>query len=135
MTNMKLTQEDLRIIRERMKYEDGLLNSRTDLVLTVNGLVAIAAVVDHTTNLWIFALIIVVIDFFWLWCSTEAWCFIHKLGSILKEKQYADSIPIDVRLHNKFTEHLLRIGATATLGFIMPLLLILGWITALVARY
>jgi hypothetical protein len=39
----QLTEEQTATLRRRVEYEDQLLNSRTGIVLTLNGLMAIAA--------------------------------------------------------------------------------------------
>ena len=43
-------QDKLKIIRKRVEYEDKLLNTRTTIVLTLNGLIAVAVTSSMLRN-------------------------------------------------------------------------------------
>lgn len=63
----QLSQQDVEQFRHRVEYEDGLLNTRTNLVLTLNGLgaVAVGLALPPQARLLIAALMII-IDVCWI---------------------------------------------------------------------
>jgi hypothetical protein len=128
------SREDLQAIRERVKYEDEVLNNRTGIILTINGLVAIADVAGNSVGMGqVSSMTILLINVAWLLCAVEAWRFIARLSKILRNAEAVD-LSADIRLHTEFTHGWLRvfgihlrIGPTATLGFVVPLLLVMAW--------
>lgn len=137
MTGQQYRPEDFQKFRDRIVYEDQMLNQRTGIVLTINGLVAIANVIDLNNDTPILLPIaIFIINVFWLLCAIEAWRFIARLSQILRNDQ--ENVPVDVREHIAFTKNWLRfklgqcslslrLGPTKTLGLIVPLVLSLAW--------
>ena len=137
MTDQQYKLEDFEKFRDRITYEDQMLNQRTGIVLTVNGLVAIANVLHSNNDTPILLPIaIFIINVFWLLCAIEAWRFIARLSKILRNDQ--EHVSVDVQEHIEFTKNWmhfklcgrilsLRLGPTKTLGLIVPLVLSLTW--------
>ena len=138
MADANYTEKDLGTIRQRIKYEDQLLNDRTGIVLTVNGLVAIANVVGQSTVVSIYLpATILFINVFWLLCAIEAWRFIRHLSVILR--RHEGSVPVDVKEHEVFLDgwgcfRQVRLGPTITFGLVLPVVLCLAWAWVILAK-
>jgi len=136
MNNHQNKSDEVKDIRNRMKYEDGLLNTRTTLVLTFNGLMAIAAGVAESFLFWI-VIVILIFDVFWFICSIEAYLFIKRLENIL-EMTPREQLPREEQEHIDFVNNFIltrmeiRFGPTVVIGIVMPLLLLLGWIGGII---
>ncbi len=119
-------------LTKRIQYEDSVLNTRTGIVLTFNGLMAIAV----SQNLpgcpkFIASLIVFILNLLWLTCSIEAWLVIRSLIRPIRKAKYKT---IDERIRlmvlNSYLRiglKRLRIGPTKLFGVVMPLLLVVGW--------
>lgn len=86
MSGQKLSEKEVKQCRERCEYEDKLLNSRTGIVLTFNGLAAIAigiSTIALSVRILI-AVVVIVIDALWLPCGIEGALYIKIL---LKKNQ------------------------------------------------
>ena len=101
--------EELEAIRDAMRYEDGLLNNRTALILTFNGLMAIATAFSGDKGItlakWL-ALIVFLLDVLWLLCALEAWCVIREFRKTLEKmrESHTDQIPLYERLQREAVE-------------------------------
>jgi len=92
----QLTEEQTATLRRRVEYEDQLLNSRTGIVLTLNGLMAIAASMSLPVAARIVtATVIVIVNLLWIVCSIDAQHYIHGLTARINESGRA---PIDERI-------------------------------------
>jgi len=118
------------VIRKRIEYEDQLLNSRTSVVLTLNGLMAIAAslTIPPAARIAV-AGVIIIVDLLWIPCAFEAYGYIKVLTMRLKDSAAA---PIDERIRQDFLTKRFRIGTTRFMSIIIPKLLLLGWGVALI---
>jgi len=138
VSNREYSKEKIDLLRERVKYEDGVLNNRTSLILTFNALMAIAASIStlsHAAQVGL-AAILLIVDILWLTCSLEAWLAIREWTKPIRESSHK---PIDeeIRFHlfNRFPKiwhRPLRIGPSFLFGLLLPLLLIVFWIIVLV---
>ena len=91
-----MTQAQLSELRKRVEYEDQLLNSRTSIVLTLNGLMAVAASFSLPSPArLVTAIIIISINLLWIVCSLDAQHFIHSLTMMIQESGNA---PIDEKV-------------------------------------
>ncbi len=130
MNEEKLSAEDVKVLRQRVEYEDQLFNSRTSIVLTLNGLMAIAAGLSLPGPARLAtAIVIILINLLWIVCALDAQHFIHSLISIICDSSHA---PIDERVRKEIQKDRLRIGSTRFMSLIVPILLLTGWISGLV---
>ena len=125
----QLSPEEIGHYRRRVEYEDGLLNARTNLVLTLNGLgaVAVALALPPMARLLIAALMII-IDVCWITCAIDTWRFIRELTLAVKG---VDAKPPDEELRYKMQQSRFRISPTKFVSIIMPLLILFAWIAGL----
>jgi len=134
MNDMKehndLTVESAVALRKRVEYEDQLLNSRTSIVLTLNGLMAVAAslAIPCAARLAV-AGVIIIVNLLWIPCPVEAYGYIKVLTLRLKDSA---ATPIDERMRQDFLANRFRIGTTRFMSIIIPGLLLFGWVVALV---
>lgn len=121
----KYTAEEVTVLRDRVKYEDQLLNSRTSIVLTLNGLMAVAASFSLPDNTKIIiACIIIIVDVFWIVCSLDAKHYASNLTALIMQSEH---IPIDEAIRAELQKHRFRIGSTSFISVVIPALLLVGW--------
>jgi hypothetical protein len=129
----KLSPDDAEKFRERVKYEDELLNTRTNIVLTLNGLGAIAmGTAADGGSLGSFyvplsmSVLMIAIDVLWIVCAFEAASFIRALTV---EIHRSGAAPADEIFRQKFRAagHV-RLPPTRYIGIIMPILVLVGWV-------
>lgn len=127
MLDEKLSAEDVAAYRRRVEYEDGLLNSRTNTVLTLNGLGAIAIGLPLSYGSHVsLVLVVIIIDALWLYCAFEASRFITAFKKEIKAA--GDIAPADERFRYEiFGEHY-RLSPTKYVAIIIPALLLTGWL-------
>ena len=124
-----LAPEDVTELRERVHYEDQLLNSRTNIVLTLNGLMAIAASFSLPTGAkLVLAIVIIVVDALWIVCSLDAKHYIKLLTVRINESGKA---PISERIREEDKQDRFRIGSTRFMTLVIPSLLLTGWVLGL----
>lgn len=125
----QLSHQDAEQFRRRVEYEDGLLNTRTNLVLTLNGLgaVAVALALPPPARLLIAALMII-IDVCWIVCAIDSLWFIRELTQALK---HSDAKPADEAFRYEVQQGRFRIRPTLFVSIIMPLLILVAWIIGL----
>lgn len=129
MNNQKLSTDDVAILRKRVEFEDQLLNSRTSIVLTLNGLIAVAVGLTLPPFVkLVISLIIIVINVLWIVCSLDAQHLIHSLTAKIQD---SDQIPIDERIRKHVRKNRFRIGSTKFMATIIPALLLFAWILGL----
>ena len=130
MDEKKLLQEDVKELRARVEYEDQLLNSRLNIVLTLNGLMAVAASFSLPTAVRILtAIIIIIVDTLWIVCSLDAQHFIHTLTKKILESGNA---PISEVVRKNAQQNRLRLGSTRFMALVIPSLLLAGWVLSLI---
>ena len=126
MAIASLSKDDAERFRRRIEYEDALLNTRTDLVLTINGLAAVAVSLSLPPFIrGIVAVIIIVIDLLWIPRALEASRFISALSGRLKESP--DTTPSDEVFRWDVVYRPKRIGTTKFIAVVIPFLLLIGW--------
>jgi hypothetical protein len=125
MSEYALTKEAAEMFRRRVEYEDVLLNTRTNIVLTLNGLVAVAASFTHSVPIRLSIVVVIIIsNILWLWCALDARWFISKLSEELRR---SNEIPADEAFRHKVQEGRLRIGTTRYMSTYLPGLLLVAW--------
>jgi hypothetical protein len=125
----QLTEGQIATLRKRVEYEDQLLNSRTGIVLTLNGLMAVAASMSLPVAARIVtAAVIVVVNVLWIVCSVDAQHYIHGLSARINESGQA---PIDEKIRKDLQRGRLRIGSTRFMSLYVPGLLLIGWLLGL----
>jgi hypothetical protein len=125
----QLTEVQTATLRRRVEYEDQLLNSRTGIVLTLNGLMAIAASMSLPVAARIVtATVIVIVNLLWIVCSIDAQHYIHGLSARINESGRA---PIDEKIRKELQTGRFRIGSTRFMSEFVPGLLLAGWILGL----
>lgn len=122
-----LTEEQIASLRKRVEYEDQLLNSRTGIVLTLNGLMAVAASMSLPVAAQVVtAAVIIIINALWILCSLDAQHYIHGLSARINE---SGSAPIDEKIRKELQKgRWYRIGSTRFMSFYVPCLLLTGWL-------
>lgn len=124
-----LTVESANALRKRVEYEDQLLNSRTSIVLTLNGLMAVAAgLAIPSAARHAVAGVIIIVNLFWIPCAFEAYGYIKVLTLRLKDSA---AIPLDEHMRQEFLANRCRVGTTKFMSIIIPGLLLVGWVVAL----
>ena len=124
--NNKYTAEEILELCRRVEYEDQLLNSRTTIVLTLNGLMAVAASCSlPNTSKIIIALIISVVNMLWIVCSLDAQRYIHGLITRINLSEHN---PIAERIRGELHQYWFRIGSTRFMSLVIPVLLLVGWV-------
>ena len=126
---------------QQRKYEDQLLYTRMGVVLTVNGLAAVAVGLQGITP-WIrlcIAVIVLTMNVLWLLCSTEAADFIRTIGRKLETPELLEFVPEEkLRLDFIKDRPLSRfmrkrnLSSTILMGCYVPWLLTLGWFLGLI---
>jgi len=128
----QLTKDEAEKFRQRVEYEDTVLNARTNIILTLNGLAAVAAGLSIPPHARLgVAIIMILIDSFWIPCAAEAAAFIGELTNRLRESK--DVAPPDEAFRFGFASKRVHIGPTKFFGGFMPWLLLAGWILAVFA--
>lgn len=129
MEEDKLYREEVLAFRHRVQYEDQLLNSQTTIVLTLNGLMAVAASLSLPTRARVtIAMIIILINALWIVCALDAQHFIRKLTLKIKGSDY---IPVDEAFRYVVQRGRIRIGTTRFMCIVVPCLLTAGWVLGL----
>ena len=115
---------DIGKLRDRAMYEDNLLNSRTNIVLVLNGLLAAAANIALSDSGGIavggFALLFNVL---WMPCAFQHGSYMRLLSKIVNTSQHA---PVDEQVRKKHQRWRLY-GPTGFMTLIMPILLAVAW--------
>ena len=91
--------DESKVIRRRIEYEDTLLNSRTNIVLVLNGLAAVAITQARGPKLLI-VFIITIINMLWIVCAREAQKVIFNLSTELNKL----GLPPDEKIRKQTTE-------------------------------
>jgi hypothetical protein len=122
------TPSDIETLRNRAKYEDGLLNARTSIVLVFNGLLAAAANIASTGPGTVPAVFGVagfafLFNALWLPCALQHGSYMRFLSRIIKE---SDNKPVDEKVRIDHQRKRLY-GPTGFMTVIMPIMLTIGW--------
>jgi hypothetical protein len=117
--------EDIKTFRHRAKYEDGLLNARTNIVLVFNGLMAAAANLGFKSKAGVvLAFVTLIINLFWLPCAHHHGKFMNHLGKIMVKSSHK---PIDEKVRFDLLGKRF-VTPTTFMCWILPWLLAMGWI-------
>ena len=112
----------------RREKEDGLLNTRTSLILITNSIAAVAVgITDSVIIVTIITISTVCIDALWVKCSFEASRFIGLLTYEIKREK----IPLpdeDLWRDEIKGKRFIPWGPTTIIGKIIPVILLLAWI-------
>jgi hypothetical protein len=120
-----LTVESAGALRKRVEFEDQLLNSRTSIVLTLNGLMAVAVSMSGAfAARLVVAGVIIIVDLLWISCAVDAYRYIKALTAGLRDSPAA---PIDERMRQDLLSNRFRVGTTMFMSIIIPGLLLVGW--------
>jgi hypothetical protein len=124
-----LTESDAQRFRKRIEYEDALLNTRTSIVLTINGFAGVAASLSLPAFIrLVVAGIIILIDVWWITRALEASRFISRLSGRLRESP--NTAPADEIFRWEVVDRPKRIGTTKFVAVVIPLVLVVGWVLA-----
>lgn len=127
MENTPLSKEDAERFRRRVEYEDELLNTRTNVILTMNGLAGVAAGLSPASSLpGVVVVLMIVINACWLPRAWEASRFIGALTVRMKESK--ETAPIDEVFRWGIVRKPHRVGSTKFMAVVLPALLLGGWI-------
>ncbi len=122
----KLEGKEIEMLHECMKYEDQLLISRTGIVLTFNGLMAVAAAMKLPAPAKVVTvMVIIIVNALWLVCSRDA---NHLIKYYHDRINKSDQAPICVKIRNEYEEQRFRIRSTSFMSLYVPGLLLVGWI-------
>ena len=117
--------EQIRELRSRHEYEDGLLNDRTNIVLVFNGLMAAAASLGIQSRAAIaLAAVTLAINVLWIPCSFQHGSYMTLLSKTIRKSPHK---PLSEKLRH---EHQKRRIITPTLFMskVLPVLLTIGWL-------
>ena len=120
--------KDIETLRTRAKYEDKLLNSRTNIVLVFNGLLAAAANIasfgqGNIPAVFGIAGFALLFNVLWLPCALQHGSYMGLLSRIIRE---SDHKPVDEKVRFEHQKKRLY-GPTGFMTIIMPILLAVGW--------
>ncbi len=123
--------EDIKELRSRQEYEDGLLNERTNIVLVFNGLMAAAASLGlHDPAAIAIAAVTLAIDVLWIPCSFQHGRYMKLLGGIIRDSPH---MPLSEKLRYEHQNKRL-IRPTVFMSKILPVLLTIGWVVWIVVK-
>ena len=122
-----LNESECARISDRLRYEDGLLNTRMGHILTLNGLaaVAIAMSLPDSGKLAI-AGAVAFIDIIWILCAKEALRLLAGFKQLLRDN--ITLAPADDRLRYNYIPKKGRVSVNLYFGIIIPIILAIGWI-------
>ncbi len=129
MTAEPNTPDEPSCYRHRIEYETNILNSRTNIVLVLNGLAAVAANLDSAPQhvIVVIAVVIILVNVLWIVCARESRHYLKKLTIA-----WWDAGPTpDEKIRNKLTARSWRLSPTRFISFVVPVLLLMGWIAGL----
>ena len=133
MTNEEHTVEAARVenLRARAEYEDGLLNSRMGVILTINGLAGVATGLSEVPMVKLsVAILLIAINILWIPCGIESSSFIHALNVRIRE---SNTIPEEEQIRQTVRCRPFRIGPNRLMGVVAPSLVLVAWLVALAA--
>ncbi len=115
--------------RARREYEDGLLNSRSNLFLVLNGLgaVALGLTSDHHSAQVAFCLAIIGMNTLWMVCGIQSWLVIRALTLKYFELVPDDSIDDLVYATLGKKKWQVWIRPTNIMALFLPVLLQMAW--------
>lgn len=129
VTSLTVTDaKDRDEVLDRIRHEDQLVNTRSSLVLAMNGLAAIAMVLPNGDPIMkvVVGFVTLVVDVLWLRCACSAHRFIFELWQLIHRSQVttpSERLRDAVRKNQK-----LGIDSTIMFCVFLPLLLIFGWL-------
>ena len=129
MTNSQSNEIDVNKFRARIEHEDNLLNQRTGLFLTANGLGAVAVGLNSIYNAdLLFIVVVILVNLFWLLCGIQNVLVLKSLTTIYISTTN-DSIDDIVRNSTKPIPILLN--PTNLLGLFLPAVILMGWLVGI----
>lgn len=125
-----MTEAEAREVRARVEYEDSVLNARTNIVLTLNGLFAIAVGLSLPPGPKICATgIIIVLDLLWVNCALDA---LHLIKTLTGKLAESGATPKHEVLRYEAQRGRFRLPPTIFLSVIVPIMLAGGWVVGLI---
>lgn len=126
-------KETLKRFRERIAYEDSLLNTRTSLFLVVNGLVAVAVRIDATISSTVMVMAVaILINSLWLVTAHKSLSVIKKL-TVNYLNRLKDGPDDEIEKIVQEALHLpLWLRPTNILCHYIPFSVFLGWLIAFI---
>lgn len=117
---------DQETFRNRIEHEDALLNQRTGLFLTANGLGAVAMgirTVDDAVSL--FLAVVLIINAFWILCGLQSVLVLRRLTRTYVA-QVDDRVDELVRDSTSWMPK--PLNPSNLLGLFLPIVVFLGWL-------
>lgn len=130
---MDTPKEGVNELIERRKHEDTLLNTRTGIILTFNGLMAIAisrGKIPIIVSVFV-VLLIVVIDALWIGRGREAVRYIRALGQEIQKYPTLSPSQALWKTVSYDKRWFKSLGPTKLVGEIIPILLLVAWVGGL----
>lgn len=115
--------------RNRIEHEDGLLNTRVNIFLVLNGLGAASLGLSKTYAAQIIISVVVIIIDLLLWLCTAQTAFVIR--DLTSEYVRDANDPIDKRVRRAIKWVPIGLRPTSILGLWLPLVLFIGWIIGL----
>jgi len=112
-------ESDAAYFRSRLDRENDLLNSRTNVVLVLNGLAAVTVGLDQAPRTLI-TVMIILLNLLWVLCAQDAKRYIQRLLEQVKNDP-------DEALRQRVLGTR-RLGTTNLIGFFVPVILLMGWL-------
>ena len=125
-----LNKSEVEDFRERVKVEDGLLMSRSNIVIAINGLAAVAVTQPLPSLIrFVLGLAIVLIDARWIVCARQANLFIRALNDSQRDAEHASpSERFRHEVQSKF-----HISVTHFMSVEVPLFMLAAWLLGIIA--
>jgi hypothetical protein len=119
--------------RSRREYEDGLLNSRSNLFLVVNGLGAVAFRMPSGTNAQlVISFATFAINLLWITCAVQSWWVIRAMT--IEYCRLAKGDRIDQLVRDTLGDRWrLWLRPTNVMAIYLPALVEIGWFVVIVA--
>jgi hypothetical protein len=126
MSAESLSPEDAKLFRSRVQAEDTLLNSRTQIVLQLNGIAAVVMGLPAPTEAKSVAIaIILFLDLGWIVCAIDA---NHLMRRFTKRVMESNAAPADESFREAVQKGRFRFGTTRFMSVWLPVLLFFGWL-------
>lgn len=117
---------DKRVFRARIEHEDNLLNQRTALFLTANGLGAVAVGIGSPGGGFaLFISIASIVNVLWILCGVQSVLVLKGLTAIYIEQT---NDPVDQLVRRSITSFPIALNPSNLLGLYLPVVIFIGWL-------
>lgn len=117
---------DKRVFRARIEHEDNLLNQRTALFLTANGLGAVAVGIGSPGGGFVlFISIASIVNVLWILCGVQSVLVLKGLTAIYIEQT---NDPVDQLVRRSITSFPIALNPSNLLGLYLPVVIFIGWL-------